>query len=146
MSDRSVHTEVGSVKYLFGAVVSLALIFGVISAVFWTGNKPTDLEERRGLRRVELREKTEKDETAKILTTSKAEWVNKEGGVARIPLSAAFDLAVNELKRKQPTPSTVKVDPVISLGADAPKMPSAPSGAATVKFSTIAPVPVKAGN
>ena len=147
MANCSTQNEIGSIKYALGAVGLLGLTLASSAVFFSSQPKTDDLEAKRGNRRVEIREKIAKEADSKILGVEKAEWVNKEGGTAKIPLSAAIDLVVAELRKKQPVPSAVKVDPIMTLGSDAPKMPSAPSGAATVRFPAITtPVPVKSSN
>jgi hypothetical protein len=102
-----------------------------------------DVEKKRGEHRSEVLSKLRAEEQAKL---SKVEWVNKEAGVARIPIETAIRLTAKELATKSPKASAVKVEPLLAppAGGDAPAMPSAPGGAHTVQFPQIAAPPAPA--
>src|ERR1041385_186326 len=84
-------------------IVLLFVLFGVIVlAVVGPSPRSSDYEEMRAKKRMEnlkkLREETEKDLTAYA-------WVDKNKGVARIPITRAMDLTVAELAQKKPAPA-----------------------------------------
>ncbi|MGH7983596.1 MAG: hypothetical protein ACREFF_10715 [Candidatus Udaeobacter sp.] len=81
-------------------IVLLFVLFGVIVlAVVGPSQRGSDYEETRAKKRIEnlkkLREETEKDLTAYA-------WVDKNKGVARIPISRAMELTVAELAQRKP--------------------------------------------
>ena len=105
-------------------IVLLFVLFGVIVlAVIGPMPRGSDYEETRAKKRMEnlkkLREDTEKD-----LTTYA--WVDKNKGVARIPISRAMELTVAELAQKKP----VSAGPIATPAAQtAPASPAATSPA-----------------
>ena len=81
-------------------IVLLFALFGVIVlAIVGPSPRGSDYEETRAKKRIEnlnkLREETEKDLTAYA-------WVDKNKGVARIPISRAMELTVAELAQRKP--------------------------------------------
>ena len=105
-------------------IVLLFVLFGVIVlAVIGPMPRGSDYEETRAKKRMEnlkkLREDAEKD-----LTTYA--WVDKNKGVARIPISRAMELTVAELAQKKP----VSAGPIATPAAQtAPASPAAASPA-----------------
>jgi hypothetical protein len=84
-------------------VVLLFILFGVIVlAVIGPSPRGSDYEQTRAKKRMErlnaLREENEKE-----LTTYA--WVDKNKGVARIPINRAMELEVAELAHKKPAPA-----------------------------------------
>jgi len=114
-------------------VLLLFILFGVIVlAVIGPSPRGSDYEQTRAKKRIE-RLKTLREESQKDLTTYA--WVDKNKGVARIPIDRAMDLTVAELAQKKPasagpiaTPATqpapVGASPAASPAAQAPASPS----------------------
>ncbi len=121
-----------SINYLFFGVVSVVGIL-VVSKVAIRSTRPeVNVEAKRGAHRAEVRAKLQADENAKLTSV---EWISKDAGTARIPITDSLRLTVVELAQKAPKASTVKVDPPMPAPAgDAPAMPSAPGGAKTTQF------------
>jgi hypothetical protein len=99
-------------------IVCLFVLFGVIVfAVIGPSPRGTDYEETRAKKRIE-KLKTLREENQKELNTYA--WVDKNKGVARIPIDRAMELAVAELAQKKPAPA----GPIAT-----PATPPAPAGA-----------------
>jgi len=119
-------------------VVLLFVLFGVIVlAVIGPSPRGSDYEQARAKKRMErlktLREESEKDLTAYA-------WVDKNKGVARIPINRAMELEVAELAQKKPapagpiaTPPPAQTSPAVSASPAAAASASAgsPKGSAT---------------
>ena len=108
-------------------VVLLFILFGVIVlAVIGPSPRGSDYEQARGKKRIErlnaLREENEKE-----LTTYA--WVDKNKGVARIPINRAMELEVAELAQKKPAPAGPIATPA-TQASPAGASPAAPQGAA----------------
>jgi hypothetical protein len=84
-------------------VVLLFVFFGVIVlAVIGPTRRGSDYEETRARKRLENL-KTSREEAAKALTTYG--WIDKNKGVARIPIERAMELTVAELAQQKPAPA-----------------------------------------
>src|SRR2546425_198462 len=84
-------------------IVCLFVVFGVIVlAVIGPSPRGSNYEQMRAQKRME-RLKTLREETLKDLTTYA--WVDKNKGVARIPIDRAMELTVAELAQKKPAPA-----------------------------------------
>jgi hypothetical protein len=84
-------------------IVLLFMLFGVIVlAVIGPGPRGSDYEETRAKKRMENL-KTAREEAAKALTTYG--WIDKNKGVARIPIERAMELTVAELAQQKPAPA-----------------------------------------
>ncbi len=108
-------------------VVLLFILFGVIVlAVIGPSPRGSDYEQMRAKKRTErlnaLREENEKE-----LTTYA--WVDKNKGVARIPINRAMELEVAELAQKKPAPAGPIATPA-TQASPAGASPAAPQGAA----------------
>jgi hypothetical protein len=109
-------------------IVLLFALFGVIVlAVVGPSPRGSDYEETRAKKRMEklktLREETEKELTAYA-------WVDKNKGIARIPITRAMELTVAELAQKKPAPA----GPIATPPAQAtPAAPGAPAPAGSPK-------------
>src|SRR5215510_76318 len=127
-------------------VVCLFLLFGIIVlAVIGPSPRGTDYEETRAKKRIEQL-KTLREENQKELTTYA--WVDKNKGVARIPIDRAMELTVADLAQKKPAPAGPIATPAAQTapaaappaggspapaahqqpGAAQPAQPSAPAG------------------
>src|ERR1043166_8412215 len=81
-------------------VVFLFVLFGlIVLAVIGPSPRTSDYEEARAKKRME-KLKALHEETQKDLTTYG--WVDKNKGVARIPIERAMELPVAELAQKKP--------------------------------------------
>ena len=84
------------------AIVLLFALFGVIVlAVIGPTQRGSDYEETRAKKRVENL-KTLREEADKALTTYG--WIDKNKGVARIPIARAMELTVADLAKKSRRP------------------------------------------
>src|SRR4030095_7776741 len=84
-------------------IVFLFVLFGlIVLAVIGPSPRTSDYEETRAKKRMEkltaLHEETQKDLTAYA-------WVDKNKGVARIPIDRAMELTVTDLAQKKPAPA-----------------------------------------
>lgn len=97
-------------------IVLLFMLFGVIVlAVIGPGPRGSDYEETRAKKRMENL-KTSHEEAEKALTTYG--WIDKNKGVARVPIERAMELTVADLAQQKPAPA----GPI----ATAPQTPTAP--------------------
>jgi hypothetical protein len=108
-------------------IVCLFVLFGlIVLAVIGPSPRTSDYEEARAKKRMEklkaLREETQKD-----LTTYA--WVDKNKGVARIPIDRAMEVTVADLAQKKPAPAGPIATPAAQT-APAGASPAAPQGAA----------------
>src|SRR5215471_11664634 len=84
-------------------VVFLFVLFGlIVLAVIGPSPRSSDFEETRAKKRME-KLKALHEETQKDLTTYA--WVDKNKGVARIPIDRAMELTVADLAQKKPAPA-----------------------------------------
>src|SRR5215510_7679879 len=84
-------------------IVFLFVLFGIIVlAVIGPSPRSSDYEETRAKKRIENLKKLH-EETQKDLTTYA--WVDKNKGVARIPIDRAMELTVADLAQKKPAPA-----------------------------------------
>ncbi len=123
------------------AIVCLFVLFGlIVLAVIGPSPRTSDYEETRAKKRME-KLKALHEETQKDLTTYA--WVDKNKGVARIPIARAMELTVADLAQKKPAPGGPIVTPAAQTapaaaspapaasqqpGAAQPAQPSAPPG------------------
>jgi|ERR1051326_111699 hypothetical protein len=113
-------------------IVLLFAVFGVIVlAVVGPSPRRSDYEEMRAKKRME-KLKTEREETEKALNGYA--WVDKNKGVARIPINRAMELTVAELAQKKPAAAGPIATPAAQAspaGASSPAAASpAPAGSA----------------
>lgn len=84
-------------------IVCLFVLFGlIVLAVIGPSPRTSDYEETRAKKRME-KLKTLHEESQKELTTYA--WVDKNKGVARIPIDRAMELTVADLAQKKPAPA-----------------------------------------
>ena len=109
-------------------VVLLFALFGVIVlAVIGPAPRSDDYEQKRAKAREE-KLKTAREEDAKALTSYA--WIDKNKGVARIPVARAMELTVAELAQKKPEPAgpiATPEPPAPGAATGAPAPPAAPS-------------------
>jgi len=84
-------------------IVLLFALFGVIVlAVIGPAPRGSDYEGARAKKRADVL-KTTRDEATKALTTYG--WIDKNKGVARVPIERAMELTIAELAQKKPAPA-----------------------------------------
>src|SRR5437762_4469268 len=106
-------------------IVLLFALFGVIVlAVIGPVPRRSDYEETRAKKRAEIL-KTTRDEAAKALTTYG--WIDKNKGVAHIPIARAMELTVAELAQKKPAPA----GPIAAAEAQTLPAPASPGPASS---------------
>ena len=110
-----VHSR-ASLSTWFGIVLLFALFGVIVLAVIGPAPRGSDYEQTRAKKRAELL-KISREEAAKALTTYS--WIDKNKGVARIPIERAMKLTVAELARQKPA----------SAGPIATPQPAAPAAA-----------------
>jgi len=124
-------------------IVLLFVLFGVIVlAVIGPSPRGSDYEETRAKKRME-RLKTLREETEKELTTYA--WVDKNKGVARIPIDHAMELTVAELAQKRPAPA----GPIATPAPQTTPSGASPAPAASPKGAAVSPgavAPAKAAS
>ena len=113
-------------------VVLLFALFGVIVlAVIGPSPRSDDYEQKRAKAREE-KLKTAREEDAKAL--SSYAWIDKNKGVARIPVARAMELTVAELAQKKPEPAGPIATPEAQASA-APTGAPAPSAAPSASLA-----------
>jgi hypothetical protein len=84
-------------------IVCLFVLFGlIVLAVIGPSPRTSDYEETRAKKRME-KLKTLHEESQKELTTYA--WVDKNKGVARIPIDRAMEVTVADLAQRKPAPA-----------------------------------------
>ena len=123
-------------------IVCLFGLFGIIVlAVIGPSSRTNDYEEMRAKKRME-RLKALQEENQKELTTYT--WIDKNKGVARIPIDRAMELTVADLAQKKPAPAGPIATPAAQTApAGAAPAPAARQGAAV--SSSPAEAAAKAG-
>ncbi len=123
----------------FGIVLLFAL-FGVIvlAAIIGPSPRRSDYEETRAKKRLENL-KTLRDEADKALTSYA--WVDKNKGVARIPIERAMELTVADLAKQKPAPAGPIATPETqaTAGAGASPAPAAPPPAGSPQSGGASP-------
>src|SRR5436190_23486696 len=114
-------------------IVCLFVLFGlIVLAVIGPSPRTSDYEETRAKKRME-KLKTLREESQKELTTYA--WVDKNKGVARIPIDRAMELTVAELAQKKPAPA----GPIATPAAQIPPTGASPAPPAAAQGATGAP-------
>jgi hypothetical protein len=123
-------------------IVCLFVLFGlIVLAVIGPSPRTSDYEEARAKKRME-KLKALHEESQKELTTYA--WVDKNKGIARIPIDRAMEVTVGDLAQKKPAPAGPIATPAAQVapagtspapaapqqpGTAQPAQPSAPAGA-----------------
>jgi hypothetical protein len=118
-----VHSR-ASLSTWFGIVLLFALFGVIVLAVIGPAPRGSDYEETRAKKRMETL-KTTRDEAAKALTTYA--WIDKNKGVARIPIARAMELTIAELAQQKPAPA----GPIATPEPQAQAAPASPPPAAS---------------
>ena len=119
-------------------IVFLFVLFGlIVLAVIGPSPRSSDYEETRAKKRMEklnaLQEENKKD-----LTTYA--WIDKNKGVARIPIDRAMELTVADLAQKKPAPAGPIATPAVQAApAAAPPTGGSPPPAAHQQPDTVQP-------
>ncbi|HEV7867682.1 MAG TPA: hypothetical protein VGO90_08370 [Chthoniobacteraceae bacterium] len=129
-----------------GSLAALVIVGALFIWSIAVGPKPQDLDAKRAQQRSATKQRIEQEAHDLLTTTG---WVDKEKGVARVPVADVFASTVAELKNKKPQVSQVKVEaplpmPVIDPNATEPPplaLPSAPQGADTMQFRAFEAAP-----
>ena len=110
-------------------IVCLFALFGlIVLAVIGPSPRTGDYEETRATKRME-KLKALHEESQKELTTYA--WVDKNKGVARIPIDRAMAVTVTDLAQKKPAPAGPIATPAAQAApAGTSPAPAAPQGAA----------------
>jgi hypothetical protein len=112
----------------FGIVLLFALFGVIVLAIIGPSPRTSDYEETRAKKRVENL-KTLREEADKALTTYG--WIDKNKGVARIPIERAMELTVTDLAKQKPAPAGPIATPEsqATAGAGASPAPASPAPA-----------------
>jgi hypothetical protein len=116
----------------FGIVLLFALFGIIVLAVIGPAPRGSDYEETRAKKRVDNL-KTSREEAIKALTTYG--WIDKNKGVARIPIERAMKLTVAELARQKPAPA----GPIATPQPPAPAASPSPAQASPAPASAPRP-------
>src|SRR6266511_6260276 len=110
----------------FGIVLLFALFGVIVLAVIGPMPRGSDYEETRAKKRVENL-KTLREEADKALTTYG--WIDKNKGVARIPVGRAMELTVADLAKQKPASAGPIATPEAQATAGAAVSPAPASPA-----------------
>jgi hypothetical protein len=119
---RQVAQSRASLSTWVGIVLLFALFGIIVLAVIGPAPRGSTYEETRAKKRMETL-KTVRDEAAKALTTYG--WIDKNKGIAHIPIDRAMELAVVDLARQKPVPA----GPIATPEPQAPASPASPAPA-----------------
>ena len=114
----------------FGIVLLFALFGVIVLAIIGPAPRGSDYEEARAKKRVENL-KTVREEADKALTAYG--WVDKNKGVARVPIERAMELTVAELAKQKPAPAGPIATPEAQATASAPASATSPAPATSPK-------------
>ena len=119
-------------------IVCLFVLFGlIVLAVIGPSPRTSDYEETRAKKRVE-KLKTLHEESQKELTTYA--WVDKNKGVARIPIDRAMEVTVADLAQKKPAPA----GPIATPAAQTVPAGASPAPAASPQAAAVSSPPAEA--
>jgi len=113
----------------FGIVCLFGLFGLIVLAVIGPSPRTSDYEETRAKKRME-KLKTLHEESQKDLTTYA--WVDKNKGVARIPIDRAMEVTVADLAQKKPAPA----GPIATPAAQTAPAGASPAPAASQQPGT----------
>src|SRR4029077_5088146 len=114
-------------------IVCLFVLFGlIVLAVIGPSPRTSDYEETRAKKRME-KLKTLREESQKELTTYA--WVDKNKGVAQIPIDRAMEVTVAALAQKKPAPA----GPIATPAAQTAPAGASPAPAASQQPGTAQP-------
>jgi hypothetical protein len=116
----------------FGIVLLFALFGVIVLAIIGPTPRGNDYEEVRAKKRMENL-KTLREEADKSLNTYG--WIDKNKGVARIPIERAMELTVADLAKQKPAPAGPIATPAAQPAASAPASAASPAPATSPKPS-----------
>src|SRR6266436_9958976 len=106
MADTESLSQIAHTRAPFSTWLGVALLFAlfgvIVLAIIGPSPRGDDYEQKRAKAREE-KLKTAREEDAKALTSYG--WIDKNKGVARIPIEHAMELTVAELAQKKPEPA-----------------------------------------
>jgi hypothetical protein len=128
----------------FGIVLLFALFGVIVLAVIGPAPRGSDYEQTRAKKRAELL-KTSREEAAKALTTYG--WIDKNKGVARIPIERAMELTVAELAQQKPVPAgpIAVPEPQAQPAASPSPAPASPPPAGVAQPAAAQPITSPSG-
>jgi len=139
---RQVAQSRASLSTWVGIVLLFALFGIIVLAVIGPAPRGSTYEETRAKKRMENL-KTVRDEAAKALTTYG--WIDKNKGIARIPIDRAMELAAAELAQQKPAPAGPIATPEPQVAAaPASPAPASPAPGATKLAQPAASPPAQA--
>lgn len=115
-------------------LVGFLLSFGGLAIAMKFIGRPEDISDLRSDYRLSVRKQVVDEESKRWNNDGLPAWVSKADRTVSVSLQDAFAVVEEKYGKKELKPSTVPLDPTIVLTPDAPKMPSAPSGAQNLKF------------
>lgn len=119
-------------------IVCLFVLFGlIVLAVIGPSPRTSDYEETRAKKRME-KLTTLHEESQKELTTYA--WVDKNKGIARIPIDRAMEVTVADLAQKKPAPA----GPIATPAAPAAPAGASPAPAASPQGAAVSSPPAEA--
>jgi hypothetical protein len=119
-------------------IVCLFVLFGlIVLAIIGPSPRTSDYEEARAKKRME-KLKALHEESQKELTTYA--WVDKNKGVARIPIDRAMEVTVADLAQKKPA----RAGPIATPAAQAPPTAGSPAAAASPQGAAVSSSPAEA--
>jgi hypothetical protein len=133
---RQVAHSRASLSTWFGIVLLFALFGIIVLAVIGPAPRGSDYEETRAKKRLQNL-KTTQEEAAKALTTYG--WIDKNKGIARVPIERAMELTVAELARQKPAPA----GPIATPEPQAPPAPASPAPASPAPTGSPQPSPMQ---
>jgi hypothetical protein len=134
---RQVAHSRASLSTWVGIVLLFALFGIIVLAVIGPAPRGSTYEETRAKKRMENL-KTVRDEAAKALTTYG--WIDKNKGIAHIPIDRAMELTVADLAQQKPAPAgSIATPEPQAAAAPASPAPGSPSPGASPQRSPAQP-------
>jgi hypothetical protein len=134
---RQVAHSRASLSTWVGIVLLFALFGIIVLAVIGPAPRGSTYEETRAKKRMENL-KTVRDEAAKALTTYG--WIDKNKGIAHIPIDRAMELTVADLAQQKPAPAgSIATPEPQAAAAPASPAPASPSPGASPQRSPAQP-------
>jgi hypothetical protein len=136
MADTESLRQVVHARASWSVWLGIVLLFGlfgvIVLAIIGPAPRGSDYEETRAKKRVENL-KTVREEADKALTTYG--WIDKNKGLARIPIERAMELTVAELAKQKPAPAGPIATPEAQATASAPASATSPAPVTSPKPS-----------
>jgi hypothetical protein len=124
--------EIAHTRAPFSAWLGVVLLFALFGVIVLVIVGPSPRKDDYEIKRAKAREeklKTLREEDVKALTTYG--WIDKNKGIARIPIEHAMELALTELAQKSPAPAyPIATPPPAPATASPPPAKASPSPAA----------------